>query len=113
MGGIAESRRFRAVAHFPIDHPGHVRAGARFGQQGDPKSGADKALDAPAADIVPHDIRPVARRSQLRNQEILQLRSRIALAQQKPLVPKVDPVDGVLVGERVSLRNCDHDPLAT
>ena len=44
MGGIAKSGGLRAVAHFPINHPGHIGAGARFGQQRDPESGADQAL---------------------------------------------------------------------
>jgi hypothetical protein len=59
-----------------------------------------------------HDIGPVSGRSQLRNQQILKLRSWIAPAQQQSLVSEVDPIDGFHGGERVVFRNCDHDPLA-
>jgi hypothetical protein len=100
--GIADAGWLGAIAHLTINHAGESGAGARFRQQRNSKSRADKAHQTPATDVVAHDLGPVARRRRLRNQEIMKLRSGITPAQQNRLILKVDPVDSLSIGKRMS-----------
>jgi hypothetical protein len=86
-------RAARRHPHLAINQPSDDGAGARFRQQRNSKSRADKAHQTPATDVVAHDLGAVAGRRHLRNQEIMKLRSGIAPAQQDRLILKVDPVD--------------------
>jgi hypothetical protein len=102
----------RALAYLTIDHAGEIGGGGRLGQQRDPKSRTNEAHQTPATDVVPYDLGAVARRRRLRNQEIMQLRSRITPAQQDRLILKVDPIDSLSVGKRIAFGNGDQYPLA-
>jgi len=100
--GIADAGWLGAIAHLAINQPSDDGAGARFRQQRNSKSRADKAHQTPATDVVAHDLGAVDGRRRLRNQEIMKLRSGITPAQQDRLILEVDPVDSLSIGKRMS-----------
>ena len=112
IGGIADPARPVAVARFAIDHARVGSANAGFAHQADAKASPDQALDVLAADIVADDLGPLARRSKLRQKDVLDLRTGIVLAEQERLVLEVRPIDDVVGGEPVALWQRDHDAFA-
>jgi len=77
-----------------------------------PKPGPHEALDVLAADIVTDDLGPLARRGELRQQDVLDLRPGITLAEKEGRVLQIGPIDDVVAGQSVTFGQRDHDALA-
>src|SRR3546814_2425784 len=83
IGAIPDPGRAVAVARLAVDDAGIAGSHARLTHKADAAVGPNQALDVFRAHIVPDDVGQIARGTELGNEDVLDLRSRIALAQQR------------------------------
>src|SRR5690606_24779322 len=96
VGGVADPARAVTVARLAIDDAHIAGANACLAHQADAESRADQALDVLTADVMADDLRTLAGRGEFRQKDVLDLRSRIALAEEEGLVLEIRPVDDVV-----------------
>lgn len=79
-----------AVARLAVDDAGIARSPAGLTHKADASVGPNQALMFFRAHIVPNDVGQIARGTELCDEDVLDLRSSIALAQQEALVKSVE-----------------------
>jgi len=100
------------VSQFAINQTGKTGADIGFHYEADPEPHTGQAFDDAPTDVVALYLRPITRQRELRNQDVFKFVSRIILAQQHCLIPKLGPQNDISRRQGMILWQGNQDPLA-
>ena len=112
MRRIADPAAALAVACFPINDARIVGTQAGIADQGHAIPQTDQSLDISLADIVLDYPRAVTGYREVGNQQVVDVGTRIVLADQEGLAPEIVPAYDFLRSKRMIRRQGDEYPLA-
>ena len=93
-----------SISDRPMDDTREVRTKRSFNRQADAKAGTDQAFDAFAAYIMSHHIRTVCWRDKFGDNHVMYLMSGITSAQQKRFALEVGPMNDLIGGQPMAIR---------
>ena len=92
------------ISDLPMDDTGEVRTKRSLNRQADAKAGTHQAFDAFAAYIMSHHFWPVCWRGQFGDNHVMNLMSGITSAQQKRFALEVGPMNDLIGGQPMAIR---------
>src|SRR6266704_241700 len=92
------------IPDFSMDDAREVSTNRSLNRQADAKAGTDQAFDAFAAYIMSHHFWPVCRRGKSGDNHVMNLMSGITSAQQKRFALEVGPMNNLIDGQAMAIR---------
>src|SRR6266851_10312360 len=92
------------ISDLPMDDTREVCTKRSFNRQADAKAGTDQAFDAFAAYVMSHHFWPVCWRDKSGDNHVMNLMSGITLAQQKRFALEVGPMNDLIGGQPMAIR---------